>query len=158
MRNDHLLITLTESISTLFGFIGSIKNDKIVWEKGLEEITIYDHIYHLSNCQENFYKRLETYITGQNPEIFSVPLGGIIKVHNPDMSQVSLMMRSFEKWRNSQIDLIRSTNGRLWDEKCIYSEFENYPFESCIKDIILNDKFHVDQINQILGWEKRVSL
>lgn len=87
-----------------------------------------------------------------------MPLGGIIKVHNPDMSQVSLMMRSFEKWRNSQIDLIRSTNGRLWDEKCIYSEFENYPFESCIKDIILNDNFHVDQINQILGWEKRVSL
>lgn len=51
MRNDHLLNTLTESISTLFGFIGSIKNDKIVWEKGLGEITIYDHIYHLSNCQ-----------------------------------------------------------------------------------------------------------
>jgi len=157
MRNENLINTLSENIATLFGFIGSIKNEKIIWEKEAGEISIYDHIYHLSNCQENFYQRYGPFLTDDNADIFSVPLTGVSKVEKPEMSQVSIMMRTFEKWRLYQVELIKSTNGELWDKECIYSEFKKYSFESCIKDILLNDHFHVGQINQILRWEKLIN-
>jgi len=62
-------------------------------------------------------------------------------------------MRTYEKWRNEQLRLIRSTNGALWDKEADNPECEKYTFEMLVRHILLHDSFHMYSMEEI--WTLR---
>jgi len=148
MRNENLIKSLEGNISLLFAFVGSIRNESIMKRKEENALSIYDHICHLSIIQPLFYDRLETFLKEESPMISLASLRKIDIVHGNEQSIMTLM-RTYESWRLRQVELVRSTDGKLWDRMAANKELSGYSFESLVKDILLNDIFHISQIEEL---------
>jgi len=148
MRNENLVKSLEGNISLLFAFVGSIGNESIMKRKEANALSIYDHICHLSIIQPLFHDRLEAFLKDESPVISLASLRKIDLVHGNEQSIMTLM-RTYESWRLRQVELVKSTDGKLWDTAAANKELPGYTFESLVKDILLNDIFHINQIEEL---------
>jgi hypothetical protein len=151
MRNENLVKSMDGNISLLFGFIGSIKNDEIMKRKESDGLSAYDHICHLSLIQPLLYERLETLVEKENPVISLASLRKVDVMKGVATQSIMVLMRTFESWRKKQVDLVNSTHGLLWDKKAANRELENYTLEACVREILLNDIFHINQIEELVA-------
>ena len=149
MRNDELLTALENNIKVLFTFVGSIKNDKMLKRQVEESSSVYDYIKELSFIQKPFYERLEEFKKEEHPRIKEISIEDINISDDSDIANIAGLMRFFEKWRRKQIELIRSTNGQLWDKEAINNEYEQYNFEICVRDIVMNDSFQMYHMQEL---------
>jgi len=148
MRNENLVKSLEGNISLLFAFVGSIRNEAIMKRKEEDSLSIYDHICHLSIIQPLFYDRLEAFSREESPVISLASLRKVDIVHGNEQSIMTLM-RTYESWRLKQVELVKSTEGTLWDRMVANEELAGYSFESLVKDILLNDIFHINQMEEL---------
>lgn len=148
MRNENLIKSLEGNISLLFAFVGSVRNEEIMKRKEENSLSIYDHICHLSIIQPLFYDRLEAFAREEKPLISLASLRKIDIVHGNEQS-IMVLMRTYESWRLKQVELVRSTEGKLWDRMAANKELAGYSFETLVKDILLNDIFHINQIEEL---------
>lgn len=148
MRNENLIKSLEGNVSLLFAFVGSIRNEAIMKRKEENSLSIYDHICHLSIIQPLFYDRLEAFVKEERPLISLASLRKIDIVRGNEQSIMTLM-RTYESWRLKQVELVGATAGTLWDRMAANEELSGYSFECLVKDILLNDIFHISQIEEL---------
>jgi hypothetical protein len=149
MRNEDLLESLEKNISIIFAFVGSMKNDRVMKRRDENYWSIYDHIKHLALTQIMLYKRVEKFINEDTPSIVPFLPEEKAALEEDNSKPISVLMRSYEKWRKKQIELIRATEGEIWDKEALHPEYEKYTFEILIRHILLHDSFHMYRMEEI---------
>ncbi|MBN1893333.1 DinB family protein [bacterium] len=133
----------------LENFIKTIPEADLHVRRGEGFWTVYEHLHHLALVQPVMFKRLRSFKNEERP---------VITPYNPFQDTGSKpsvkrpaadLVRSFQEWRDKQLDLILSCDDAVWARTGIHPEYHAYSFEIVVRHILFHDGTHFYRMEEL---------
>jgi hypothetical protein len=154
MIADDIIKIMELNKNILCQFIGNM-DDMEINNRIKDYWTIYEHLEHLTMCQNILLHRIKQFIKEDNP---------VIKPYRPENGEnnnekysVKGLLEKYCGLREEQILLIKDVNKDIWEKDGKHEEYKRYTFEILVRHIILHDSFHMYRMEELwIGKEEYI--
>jgi hypothetical protein len=152
MCEKNVIEILESNKSLLCQLIGDLSENEI--NKRIKDYwSIYEHLEHLTLCQNIVVYRIKQFIEEEDPLI--IPYIFENDENKGKEYSAKELLKRYCKLRDEQIYLIKKINKDIWIKNGRHEGYKKYTLEMLIKQTVLHDAFHIFHIEEIWSDEKK---
>lgn len=145
-----ILESLKRSPKILSHFVHSIPEPRLDIRRGAGFWTIAEHFSHLAQVQPMLVKRIERFLSEEQPEFVPyLPGDGETEPATPLRMSVASALEQFTRDRASQLLLLERATPGDWQKIAIHPEYEQYSLPILTRHILMHDHWHMYRMEEL---------